>query len=62
MGAVIGGGTRAIFGVGFDDEAREIGDRGVNLINFLAPPFGDAWIGRIESVEAADGFRAGEID
>ena len=52
----------AAFGVGLDDEAAEVGDQLVDLIDLLLPPGGDARIDGIEGWEAADDLRAGEID
>src|SRR6266705_7176592 len=59
--AGIEGWTQAAFGIGFDDEAAEVGNGGVNSVGFLAPPIRDARIEWIECVETSDGFGTGKI-
>ncbi len=46
-------GAELAFGIGFDDEAAEIGNCCVERVNFPSPPFGDFGIERIECVESA---------
>src|SRR5438132_4199074 len=60
--AAIEGRAKAAFGIGFDDEAAEVGNGGVNSVAFLAPPIGDAGIEWIECVETSDGFGTGKIN
>ena len=62
VGAAVGGGADAAFGIGLEHEAGEIGDGGVERVDAGLPPGGDVGIERIEGVEAADGFGAAEID
>ena len=61
-GAVVLRGTYAAFGVGFDDEAGEVGDGFVDLIYFGLPPGDDGWIDGVEGGEMADYLWAGEVD
>src|SRR5262245_27487338 len=49
-------------GIGFDDEASEIGEGGVKSINFFAPTFRNAGIERIKCIEFADRFRAAQVN
>ena len=60
--AVVGRRAESAFGIGFDDEAAEVGDFCVDLVEAFAPPFRDSGIERIEGVEAADAHRAADID
>ncbi len=60
--ASVSGGSHAAFRIGLQDEAAEIGDGPVNRIRRRLPPRRYASVGRIESVETADGLRAAEID
>ena len=62
MRAAICGRTDAAFGIGLQDETREIGNRSVNLPCFLLPPFDHARVERIVRVETADRFGAAEIN
>ena len=62
VGAVVGGGADAAFGIGLHDDAAEVGDGGVEFVESGFPPGGDAWVERIEGVEAADGLWAAEVD
>ncbi len=62
VGAAIGGGAGAAFGIGLEHEAGKIGDGAVDFIGAGAPPGGDGGIERIEGVETAGGFGASEID
>src|SRR5216684_65502 len=54
--------AEAAFGIGFDDEAAEVGNGGVNSVGFLAPPIGDGGIKWVECVETSDGFGTGKIN
>src|SRR5256885_5878464 len=44
--AAIDGRAEAAFGIGFDDEAAEVGNGRVNSVGFLAPPIRHAGIER----------------
>ena len=55
-------GAGAAFGVGLDDEAGEVGNESVDLVDLLLPPGGDGGIDGIEGGEAADDLWAGEVD
>src|SRR6266404_1737416 len=59
LGAPVERRAQTVFGIGFDDQAAEVGNSGVNLFDFVAPPCGDTRVGGIEGVEAGAGFRAG---
>ena len=59
---MIGGGAEAAFGIGFDDEAAEVGDFCVDFVEAIAPPIRHGGIERVECVEAADALRAADID
>src|SRR5882757_2446021 len=60
--AAIEGRAETAFGIGFDDEAAEVGNGRVNSVGFLAPPIRDSGIERIECVEASNGFGTGKIN
>src|SRR5579872_6386531 len=60
--AAISGRAEASLGISFHHEAAEIRDLPVNSVDLFAPPVRDLWIERIKCVEAADGFRAAQID
>src|ERR1700689_833643 len=62
VSAAVGGGAEAAFGIGFHDEAGEIGNAAVDVIDFFAPPFGNSRIQGIKRVETADEFGTAEID
>ncbi len=61
-GAVILRGADAAFGVGLDDEAGEVGDGFVDLVDFGLPPGDDGGVDGVEGGEMADDLWAGEID
>src|SRR3546814_1836411 len=48
MAAVIVAGAGLAFRIGLDEEAAEIGNRGVDLVGLGAPPCGDVRIERID--------------
>ena len=48
------------FGVGFDEEAAEVGDEGVDFVGFLFPPCGDLRVQRIGSGEFVEDHRRQE--
>ena len=54
----VGRGTGPALGIRFYDKSAEIGNLLVNLVNFLAPPFGNARIQRIKRIQATDPFGA----
>src|SRR6266567_5220880 len=55
--SAIGGGTEPALGIGFDDEAAEIRNVPVNLVDLLTPPLGHPRIQRVERVQAANDLR-----
>ena len=61
-GAVILRGAYAAFGVGLDDEAGEVGDGFVDLVDFGLPPGDDGGVDGVECGEMTDDLWAGEID
>ena len=54
----VGRGTCPALRIRFYDKSAEIGNLPVNLVNFLAPPFGNARIQRIKRIQASDPFGA----
>ena len=60
--AAIAGGAGLAFRIGFDRDAREIGNLLVDLVDLCGPPGFHIGIERIEGLEAADFLRAGDID
>ncbi len=55
-------GADAALGISLDDEAGEVGDGLVDLIDLRPPPVGDLGVKRIESGEVADYLGAREIN
>src|SRR3546814_10943245 len=62
MAAVVVAGAGLAFRIGLDEEAAEIGNRGVDLVGLGAPPCGDVRIERIGGRQAAGRLARGEID
>src|SRR5215469_2536641 len=61
MAAAVSGWTHPSFGIGFQNEAAEIGNGGVEFISLGFPPGGHARIEGVEGIESAHGFGATEI-
>ena len=55
-------GPSGLLGIRLDDNAGKIRNQPVNLVDLFAPPFGDASIRGIESVEASDHFRTADVN
>ena len=66
VGGIRGGAAKAgrpglAFAVGLDSEAGEVGNERIDLVDLGGPPVFDCGIERIESAEAADLLRTGDI-
>lgn len=62
VAAAVGEGARLPFGVGFDDEAAEVGDGLVHLVHGRAPPRTYALVQRVGGVKPAQDEGRGEAD
>ncbi len=59
-GAAVAGGAGLALGVGFDGEAGEIWDQGIDFVDFGGPPGADGGVEGVVSGEAADALGTGD--
>ena len=62
MGAAIVERSGLSLGVGFDEEAAEVGHRPVDLLHFLLPPVDDVSVERVSGLCGTQGERRAEVD
>src|SRR5215831_6057934 len=60
MGAVVGAWSRLTFAIGFDDEATEVRNQGIDFVGLFFPPARDLCVKRVCSFQPAEFHWCGE--